>query len=197
MWLATADSFASLFLCKPLQAIDNLRGSSSNGKEDPRQEELRVDIARLDEQEQRQSNNGISDHGHEAHTQTVGYNAPDGTCDQGHDLVHETEGAHDIAHAIMDAYQIRDNKGDAAVEEDQEGDGEQRYAEQVADCLQGRRRLGEREVSHQDVARHGGWGFGLLSSGWMMGSGVVDEGQAVHIAQKQQNQQIEDTDAYY
>lgn len=113
-------------LAIPSDAVLNLRSSSSKGEKDPRQEELRVDIGRLDEQEQGEANDGIADHSNEPNAQTVRYQAPEGTCDQGHDLINEAQSANDITDAILDVQQVSEHKRNAAVEEDEERDGEER-----------------------------------------------------------------------
>lgn len=104
-------------------AIDLRRGSSQS-KEDPRQEELGVNIGGLDEQEQGQANDGVAHHGDETNAQAIRDQAPDGTGNQGDNLVDKAESTDDVSHAILDAYEVGDNKGNAAVEEDEKGNGE-------------------------------------------------------------------------
>ncbi|KAJ1303649.1 hypothetical protein OPQ81_008077 [Rhizoctonia solani] len=111
------------------------RGSGPNGKENPSQEQLGVDIRSLDKEEQRKADDGISNHGHEANTKAIRDQAPERTGDQGHQLVDEAEGADDIAHAIMNADQISNDKRNTAVQKHEEGDGEERKPEKVADGL--------------------------------------------------------------
>lgn len=131
-----------------------LRGSSPKSEEDPRQEELRVDIGSLDKQKQGQANDGISNHGNEANTQTVRYQAPEGACDQGYDLIDKAQSTNDITDAIFDMKQVGDDKGNAAVKEDEERDREERDSEQVADSLKGCGRLRDWQMPDQDVSRH-------------------------------------------
>lgn len=134
-------------------AVD-LRRGSSHGKEDPRQEELGVNIGGLDKEEQGKTDDSIAYHGHETNAQTVRDQAPKGTGNQGDYLVDEAESADDVSHAIMDAYEVGDNKRNAAVEEDEEGNGEQGDAEKIADGLEGSGGFGKGKVAHENIARH-------------------------------------------
>ena len=67
------------------------RSGSSHGKEDARKEELRVDIARLHEQHQRGAYDQIPQYRNPPHAQPVGYETPDGTGHERHDLIRETQ----------------------------------------------------------------------------------------------------------
>lgn len=137
-----------------------MRRSSAYGEQDPREKELGIDIAGLDEEEQSQANDGIADHGDEAHAEAVRDEAPEGTGDEGDDLVDEAEGADNIANAMVDADEVCDDKGNAAVEKDEEGYGEEGDAEQVADGLGERGGLRKGQMAHEDAARHDGWWSG-------------------------------------
>ena len=94
----------------------DLRSCRANGKKDPRQQQLRVHIMRLDKEKQRQANDGVPRDGDIAHAAAVRDEAPDGTGDQGDDLIDEAEGADDVTDAVLDADEIGDDEGDAAVE---------------------------------------------------------------------------------
>lgn len=139
---------------------NNSRGRGTNCEEDPRQQQLGVNIVRLDEQEQGEADDGVASDGDVAHAYPVGHEAPDGTCDQSHDLIDEAEGADDVTHAIFNAYQVSDDEGDAAVEKHQERDAEQGYAEEVGYRLEGGRRCGEGEEA--DDATLPWWGCHLI-----------------------------------
>lgn len=91
------------------------RRSSSNGEQDPRQEELGVDIAGLDKQEQGQANDSITNHGDKTNTQAVRDEAPEGAGDQRHDLIDKAESSDNVADSIVDSNKIYNNEGNAAV----------------------------------------------------------------------------------
>ncbi|CRK34779.1 hypothetical protein BN1708_006514, partial [Verticillium longisporum] len=114
----------------PVREGPNLRSSGTDSKEDARQQKLRIDIARLHKQEKREADDRVADDSDPSHTEAVGNETPNWAGDEGDNLVDETKCADNITDAIFDAYEVCDHEGDAAVEEHQERDGEERYAEE-------------------------------------------------------------------
>lgn len=112
-----------------------LRSSGSNSKENPRQQQLRIDIRRLNKHQQRKSNDGIAGDGNISYTDTIRYQTPDGAGDQGDDFIDEAKSADNVTNAMLDADQVGDDKGYAAVEEDEEGYAEEGDTQEVGQSL--------------------------------------------------------------
>lgn len=115
----------------------NLRCRRADGEEDASEEELGVHVPRLDEDGQRETDQRVPDRGDPSHTQPIGDQAPGRAGDERNELVSEAERADDVSDAMFLANQVGDNERDGAVEEDEEGDGEERDAEEVGERLQG------------------------------------------------------------
>ncbi|KAH8204638.1 hypothetical protein TruAng_001267 [Truncatella angustata] len=110
-------------------------------------------LAHLHEAEQAEADDRVSQYGNPAHAQPVAHQTPDGTGDERDDLIDEAEGADNVADVGLDVEQVGDKERDGRVEEDEEGDAEERYAQQVSRGLQRRRGWGERQKTAD--ARHG------------------------------------------
>lgn len=123
-----------------------IRRRSAQGKQQATQQQLRVDIGSLDEEEQAQRDDGVAHNGDLGDADTVADHAPERAADEGDQLISEAQGADGIADAMVAADAIGDDEGEGAVEEDQEGDAEQGDAEQVGGDLPARGCEGE----HQD-----------------------------------------------
>ena len=131
----------------------DLRSRSSHGKEDPCQQQLRIDIPSLDEEEERGSDDGVADYCHRPHAQAVRHKPPYRASYQGNDLIDEAESPDDVTNAFLHADQIRNDEGYAAVQEDEEGYGEQRDPQEVGGRLQGGGGRGEGEEAREGHGR--------------------------------------------
>ncbi|KAK6067289.1 hypothetical protein SCUP234_11664 [Seiridium cupressi] len=132
------------------------RGGRAYGEQDPDADQAPHALPALpdlDKARQADANDGISEDGDPSYAQSVRYESPDGAGDKRNDLIDEAEGADNIANAGFDVDEIGNEKGDGRVEENEERDAEQRYAQQVGRRLQRRRHRGERQQAAD--ARHG------------------------------------------
>lgn len=121
------------------------RRTPAQTKQDPRQQQLRIYIARLHQNTQRDTHNRVADNSHTPHAHAVTQQAPGRTPNQRNQLVDKPQRAHRVPDIARLPDALRDHKRDGAVEEDEEADAEQGDPKQVRCDLRARRREGEAE----------------------------------------------------
>lgn len=124
----------------------DLRRAPTQAKKHSSQEQLWVDIPCLDEHPQADSNNNIACHRNSSYSNSVTQQPPDWTRDQRDQLVDEAQCADRAADILALSNALCDDKADAAVQEHEEGNAEERDAEEIGCDLRARR--GKRKAEH-------------------------------------------------
>ena len=107
------------------------RCGPAKAEEDPREQQLRIDILGLDEDEEREADDGVPNDTDEARADDVRQQTPCRTGRESDELVHEAQRAHEIADTPLDADDVGDHERDGGVEEDEEGYREETDAQEV------------------------------------------------------------------
>ena len=121
----------------------NPRSSRAQAEQQPREQQLWIDVLRRHEDPQAHADDGVSYDGDAADAYAVAQQAPDRTCNQCHQLVREAQGAHRVAHMMRLSNALRHHKRNGAVQEDEERDGEQCHPKEICCDLRARRRKAE------------------------------------------------------
>ena len=111
---------------------DYSRRSGPESKENACQQQIRIHTSRLHENDERNADNHVTDHGNGAKTDAVAQKAPYRTGDEHDELVGKTQGADSISNLRLLADSVGDDEGDGGIEEDEEGDAEQTDADEVS-----------------------------------------------------------------
>ena len=134
--------------CNFLSSVSrDSRGASTQAKQYPRQEQLRVDILRLYQHPQAESHYDISCDRDSSNPNPVAKQAPNRTRDQRDQLIDEPQCANCAADILALSNALCNDEANAAVQEHEKGDAEERDAEEIRCDLRARR--GESEAEHR------------------------------------------------